>query len=210
MSNIRAMDDVETRTVLSLRTGTKICVLVGLAFIALAVYFFVVPVTSVRTTSGSVFGCGTALDPAHGSFANGVCGRVADANRYRAFLTLAIGLVTIIVGALMFGFDRREEQRQIPRDHHLDADEDDRRRDPDWADAPRTRRERFAADDAGRGRGRDENTERQSRRYDYDAHDDQHYDRDDERSSRRRDHRYDDRDDEGTTGSTRHSAPDER
>lgn len=129
MSNIRAMNDVETRTVLMPRTGTKICVLVGLAFIVLAIYFFVVPITSVRTTSGGVFGCGTALSPAHGSFADGVCWRIADANRYRAYAALAIGIITVIAGALMFGFDHREEERQVPRDHHEFADRADLRGD---------------------------------------------------------------------------------
>lgn len=199
MSNIRAMDDVETRTVLTLRTGTKICVLVGLAFIALAVYFFVVPITSVRTTTGAVFGCGTAMSPAHGSFADGVCWRIADTNRYRAFLTLAIGVVTIIVGALMFGFDRREEQRQIPRDdRHRDADEPgNRRRDQDWADdVPPSRQDRFGDErgdhaDADRRRPYEQPTQRAGRRYDDPLHD-----KDDERSSRPRDNRYDDGDDE--------------
>lgn len=206
MSNIRAMDDVETRTVLTLRTGTKICVLVGLAFIALAVYFFFVPITDVRTTTGAVFGCGTAMSPAHGSFADGVCWRVADGNRYRAYVTLAIGLITIIAGALMFGFDRREEERQIPRDHHLHADDsENRRRDHDWThEGPRTRRERSTGErdeqtDADRGGDRD--AERSGRRYE-----DPDYDRDDERSSRRRDNRYDARTEEGTT---RRSTPDE-
>jgi Na+/proline symporter len=189
------MDDVETRTVMSLRTGTKICVLIGLAFIVLAVYFFVVPITSVRTTSGAVFGCGSAMSPAHGSFADGVCWRIADANRYRAYAALAIGIVTIIAGVLLFGVDRREEQRRLPRDHHDFESEEteaaDVRRDQDWhGDEPLTRRDRFAAE-------RDDRPEstRSARRRDdgYQPYNDG----DDDQSSRREtDSRYANREDD--------------
>lgn len=205
MSNIRAMDDVETRTVMTLRTGSKICVLVGLAFIVLSVYFLFVPITGVRTSSGGVFGCGTALSPAGGSFAHGVCGDVAAADRYRAYAALAVGLVTIVAGVLMFGVDRREEQRRLPRDHR-DLESDDassQRRDQDWhGDEPRTRRDRLAAE-------RDDRTEpsrlrpgirsqvpdptRSARRQDDDHQ--PYNDGDDEQSNRRdTDIRYDDTD----------------
>lgn len=186
------MDDVETRTVLTLRTGTKICVLVGLAFIVLAIYFFVVPITSVRTTTGAVFGCGTAMSPSHGSFADGVCWRIADANRYRAIAALAIGLVTIIAGGVMFGVDRREEQRRVPRDHHdVDAVEPDaQRRDRDWADDPRSDRD---PEDQDRRSHRDRSSA--GRRDELgDSHDD-HHDWDDDRSRQDDHRRYDDRDD---------------
>ncbi|RNI17290.1 hypothetical protein [Flexivirga caeni] len=126
------MDDVETRTVMTLRTGSKICVLIGLALLVLCVYFLFVPVTSVRTSSGGVFGCGTALSPAGGSFAHGVCGDVTQENRYRAFASLAICLITVVAGVLMFGVDRREEHRAIPRSQR-DRDTG-RGRDRDWDD----------------------------------------------------------------------------
>lgn len=138
LSNMRGMDEFETRTVMSMRTGTKICVLIGLAFVVLAVYFFMVPITSVRTTTGAVFGCGSAMSPAHGGFADGVCGRLADVNTDRAIASLAIGLLTAVAGGAMFGVDRREERRLINResrsvdhdsfdDDRLDDDRDERR-----------------------------------------------------------------------------------
>lgn len=178
------MEDVETRTVLTPRTGTKVCVLVGLAFIVLAVYFFVVPITSVRTTSGAVFGCGTGLKPAHGSFADGVCWRIADTNRYRAYAALGVGVVTIIAGALLFGFDRREEERQIPRGHHeYDDRRDDRWQDDDRSDDDReARHDVRAADSPPRRRRTPRDTDR--------------YDRDDQRSSRRHEQDDDPFDDE--------------
>ena len=125
---MRGMDDVETRTVMTLRTGTKICVLVGLGLIVLAVYFFIVPITSVRTTSGAVFGCGTALHPSTGGFADGVCGQIAAVTRYKAIAALVAAVLVVVLGGLMFGVDRREEQRRIPRG---DYDEDRRRGDYD-------------------------------------------------------------------------------
>lgn len=126
MSNMPLMpEDLETRTVMTPRTGTKICILIGLAFIVAAVYFYFVPVTGVRASSGSVFGCGTAAHPADSTFAKGTCWRVTDVEKYRAFACLAIGVLTLVLGAVMFGVDRRTETR---RSRHTDGYADDRPR----------------------------------------------------------------------------------
>lgn len=101
------LDEVETRTVLALRTGTKICALIAVAFIAVAVYFYFIPETSVRSTSGAVFGCGTAAHPTSGPFAEGVCWRITDVNKYRAIAAAAVGVLTLSIGAALFGVDRR-------------------------------------------------------------------------------------------------------
>lgn len=136
-------DDLETRTVMTPRTGTKICILIGLAFIIAAVYFYFVPVTGVRTDSGSVFGCGTAADPANSTFAKGTCYRVTDVEKYRAIASAAIGLMTIVLGAVMFGVDRRTETRRARHGgDYADGYADDRRRPADrdrgrWEDESR-------------------------------------------------------------------------
>ncbi|GGB33489.1 hypothetical protein GCM10011492_25130 [Flexivirga endophytica] len=143
MSNIRAMpEDLETRTVMTPRTGTKICILVGLAFIVAAVYFYFVPATSVHTDSGSVFGCGTAANPSNSTFAKGTCWRVTDVEKYRAIAAAAIGILTIVLGAVMFGVDRRTETRRARHEGYADdrprsADRDDR----GWDDEPRRRQD---------------------------------------------------------------------
>lgn len=140
MGNIRLMpEDLETRTVMTPRTGTKICILIGLAFIVAAVYFYFVPATGVRTDSGSVFGCGTAASPASSTFAKGTCYRVTDVEKYRAIACAAIGLLTIVLGAVMFGVDRRTESRPA---RHTGGYPDDRPRSGDrrgWDDEPRGR-----------------------------------------------------------------------
>ena len=190
MSNIRRMpEDLETRTVLTPRTGTKICILIGLALIIAAVYFYFVPVTSVRTTSGSVFGCGSAAHPASSTFAHNTCWRATDVEKYRAFAAGALAIVTIIIGAVMFGVDRRTETGR-PR-HTMDS----------YDDEPRNRRDdRRAHDDHERdNRDRDDrqdNRDRDDRRDagDRDNHDDQDAEEHDaSRRSRRRREWDDDR-----------------
>ncbi|WP_446663480.1 hypothetical protein [Flexivirga sp. B27] len=139
-------EDLETRTVMTPRTGTKICILIGLAFIVAAAYFYFVPVTGVRASTGSVFGCGTAANPADSTFAKGTCWRITDVEKYRAFACVAIGVITIVLGAVMFGVDRRTESRPA---RHTDGYADDRRR---WDDEPRRRRahdDRDELDDRG-------------------------------------------------------------
>lgn len=128
MGNMQPMpEQLETRTVLSPRTGTRICVLIALVFAVAAVYFYFVPVTGVRTTTGSVFGCGTAAKPSTGSFAEGVCWRATDVYKYRAFACGAVAVLILVVGGLFFGVDRRQETRQAAR-------QEDRRDDrPRWA-----------------------------------------------------------------------------
>lgn len=161
MGNIPLMpEDLETRTVMTPRTGTKICILIGLAFIVAAVYFYFVPVTTVRTTTGSVFGCGTAANPANSTFAHGTCSRVTDVEKYRAIASAAIAVLTIVLGAVMFGVDRRTETRPARR---TDGYADDRPRSgdrPRWNDDPRNRyndgRERHDRDDDERDRARDD------------------------------------------------------
>jgi hypothetical protein len=141
-------EDLETRTVMTPRTGTKICILIGLALIVAAVYFYFVPVTSVRTTTGSVFGCGSAAHPASSTFAKNTCWRSSDVQKYRAFAAAAIAIVTIIIGAVMFGVERRTETGRTR--HSMDSYDDDRRA----SNGPeRSRRD----DESSRGRhgGRD-------------------------------------------------------
>lgn len=158
-------EDLETRTVMTPRTGTKICILIGLAFIVVAVYFYFVPVTTVRTSSGSVFGCGTAASPAKSVFAQGTCARVTDVEKYRAIAAAVIGVLTIVLGAVMFGVDRRTETRPGRR---TDGYADDHPRSGDrrrWDDDPRHRyadeRERDERDRGERGRDEPDRGERE-------------------------------------------------
>lgn len=187
----RMADDApETRTLIHLRTGSKICVMVALCLIAVAVYFYFVPV-SVMKDSGGVFQCGSAAEPPTSTFNKNVCAGITDVNLYRTFLFAAMAVVTAALGCWFFGVDRTVEERQ-PRSTD-DADDAPRR--------PRPRRDdRYDAAD-GHEDDEDELPSRRSRshrrptsrhRYDDDDesdHDDDRYDDEsleDELPSRRR------------------------
>lgn len=104
------VDTPETRTLIHLRTGSKVCVLVAVCLVAAAVYFYVVPV-SVRTTSGGVFECGSALHPPTSNFQQNVCSDITHVNLYRAILFAAMGVLVAALGSWFFGVDRTIEER---------------------------------------------------------------------------------------------------
>lgn len=120
--NMRRMpNDPQTRTVVTFTLGTKICLLIALLFVVASVYFYFVPITSVRTATGAVFGCGSAASPSTGNFADGTCSRIAESYKYRALAWLAGALVMAVVGLLFFGVDRRTEAR-VPRGRGAEGD----------------------------------------------------------------------------------------
>lgn len=158
-------DAPETRTLIHLRTGSKICVLVALCLVAVAVYFYFEPM-STRTGSGGVFVCGSAAHPATSRFQKNICENLTDLSLYRAYLFAAMGLIVAAAGVWFFGVDRTLEERRPQLDPQEEypgparrgyrgADDWDgdplprRRHRPGELDARgtrRTRRERVAAD----------------------------------------------------------------
>lgn len=102
---------VATRSAISLRTGTKVCILLALAALAAAVYFYFVPMT-VRTQTGGVFSCGSASSPPTEDFQRNVCENLTDISLFRAYLFLALALISAVVGTLLFGVDRSTVQRR--------------------------------------------------------------------------------------------------
>lgn len=185
------VDAPETRTVIHLRTGSKICVLVAIALVALAVYFYLVPV-SVRTDSGAVFECGSALHPASSHFQQNICGNITDVSLYRAVLSAAVGVLIVVVGTWFFGVDRTLEER-LPRfdDEDVPAPRPRRRYDDD-RDAqamhderpgrPRRAPRDGAERDRHRGRGGHDEFDDS---YDDDSYDDEMYDDDGDESAPR-------------------------
>lgn len=132
-------DGYESRTVTTLRTGSKIALLCGLPLLGLAVYFYFTPLM-VQGQNG-VFGCGSASNPPTSDWAKGVCQGVPDAAKYRAILVLALGLLIPGLGVALFGVDKRQERRAIrgDRDVRGSRDEDDDYDDyNDYDDAPRS------------------------------------------------------------------------
>lgn len=100
-----------TRSAISLRTGTKVCILLALAALAVAVYFYLVPMT-VRTQTGGVFSCGSASSPPTDDFQRNVCANLTDISLFRTYLFIALALISAIVGTLFFGVDRATVQRR--------------------------------------------------------------------------------------------------
>lgn len=129
---------METRTVIRLRTGTKICVLIGIALIAAGAYYYFIPV-KIEGSSG-IFGCGSAAHPPSGNFQTSTCQDITHINLFRTYLLVAVGLITVALGSWMFGVDRTTEVRRA----RIDIDETDDA--DDFDDADRVR--------APRGRGR--------------------------------------------------------
>ncbi|TWP37122.1 hypothetical protein [Leekyejoonella antrihumi] len=118
------VDAPETRTLIHLRTGSKICVMVATCLIAVAIYYYFVPV-SVQTSSGGVFECGSAAHPPTSSFQKSVCEEVTHVDLYRTYLFAALGILTAALGCWFFGVDRTVEERpaRVPRDA-FDGDDD--------------------------------------------------------------------------------------
>ncbi len=113
MGSITPMPDegYESRTVTSLRTGSKVALLCGLPLLGLAVYFYFVPLM-VQGQTG-VFGCGSASNPPTSDWARGVCQGVPDAAKYRAILCLVLGILIPALGLALFGVDKRQEHRPV-------------------------------------------------------------------------------------------------
>ncbi|PWJ25282.1 hypothetical protein ATK17_1397 [Branchiibius hedensis] len=110
MSDQSASPDA-TRTAVSLRTGSKVCILLALAALAVAVYFYAVPM-SVRTQTGAVFSCGSASSPPDQEFQRNVCANLTDIGLFRAYLFVALALISAVVGVLLFGIERRAVPRR--------------------------------------------------------------------------------------------------
>lgn len=102
----------ESRPVTTLRTGSKIAVLIGVSLIALAIYFFFVPL-SVPSQNGGVFGCGTASNPPTSGWGKGACQGIPDEAKYRAILCLVLGILIPALGLALFGVDKRQEHRPV-------------------------------------------------------------------------------------------------
>lgn len=94
-------DDNETSAFAGISTGAKIAILAAIPFIALGVYFLITPITELRTTTGSVFGCGTAIGAPDDQFRASICGPINTMYMYRGIASIVAGLG---IGALGFFF----------------------------------------------------------------------------------------------------------
>lgn len=113
----------DTRTVLSLTTGSKICLLVAIPLLVGAAYFLFAPI-SIAGSEGR-FGCQSAINPPSDAFPKNVCGSVNELYQLRAGALLVAGLLVAGVGILSFGVNRRTEERPGREDVDDTADDDD-------------------------------------------------------------------------------------
>lgn len=113
----------DTRQVTSLRTGTKICLIIAPCLLAVAVYYFVTPVHFMGK-DGGIFGCGSAMSPNDNQLGRSQCQIIEGVSRNKALLFLAMALFTALLGFLFFGTDKAHQAR-IDRDELDDEDADD-------------------------------------------------------------------------------------
>lgn len=117
----------DTRTVTSLRPGTKVALIVATGFLAVAAYFFLTP-TSFMGKDGGLFGCGSPMSPNTNGLAKGQCGIIEDVARNQSFLFLALAIITAALGFLLFGSESAAQTRGARtrlEDEALDDDDDD-------------------------------------------------------------------------------------
>ena len=107
-------ESADERTVLIPRPGTRVVLLVTVALLALAAYWFFSPITLTGKT-GAQFGCGSAFSPPTDAFPKNVCGDLPKVARFRAILTAAAAVLVGGVGTAMFGFERRTQTRDAGR-----------------------------------------------------------------------------------------------
>ncbi|AKU16773.1 hypothetical protein [Luteipulveratus mongoliensis] len=103
-------DALETRTIISPRLGTRITTVVALVLLAGAVYWFFTPIT-LTGSSGAQFGCGSAKSPPSDAFPKNVCGDLPKVHEFRSVAFLVAGILIGLLGAVMFGFERRTQTR---------------------------------------------------------------------------------------------------
>lgn len=170
----------DTRTVTSLRPGTKVALIVATGFLAVAAYFFLTP-TSFMGKDGGLFRCGSPMSPNTNGLAKGQCGIIEDVARNQSFLFLALAIITAALGFLLFGSESAAQTRGARNRLEDEAVEDD---DVDDAD----RRPGLLAGRTERQSERTKEPRRRPRLGDEDEHDT-------ERDERRRGRFLDDEDD---------------
>lgn len=164
-----ASEHDDTRTVSSLRNGTKICLLVAIPFIVAAVYYYFAPAITHKS-DGGVFNCGSAASPPTDQFPKNVCSNITDINLYRAYALAAAGILIGLLGFVLFGADRHvQTRRDVEREDHYAADHD--REEDGHAPAERHARADHQAPVERHARAED-TTSRRRRRWEDDNDDD--------------------------------------
>ena len=97
------MFDDKTSTATGLSTGAKVALITAIPFLVLGLYFLITPITELRTQTGAVFGCGTAIAGAGDEFKSNICGSINTVYMYKGLLSIAVGVLIAAAGFLLFG-----------------------------------------------------------------------------------------------------------
>lgn len=99
-------DDPDSGTTSSLSMGAKIAIIAAIPFILLGVYFLLAPITELRTTSGAVFNCGSAISPSGDKWTTSICQDINQTFLYRGIASIASGVLMAAAGMFLFGSSR--------------------------------------------------------------------------------------------------------
>lgn len=87
----------------NLTTGAKIAIIAAIPLLAIALFKLIAPITEVRTQTGGVFGCGSALNPPNDKFVANICGDINGRARYEAIAFGIAGVGVAVAGIALFG-----------------------------------------------------------------------------------------------------------
>ena len=93
----------------SLATGSRVCVLLGLLLLVVAAYLYWAPIGAAPPQEGFPARCGTAADPPSESLGRAVCGVANDVRRSQALTAVGGAVVLLVIGPLLFGVRQRDD-----------------------------------------------------------------------------------------------------
>ena len=108
----------------SLTTGTRVALLVAVALLVVAIYFYTAP-TMFMGKDGGLFGCGSPMSPNSSALGKGQCAIVEGDSAQKAFLFAGLAVVIAALGFLLFGKPHqatagagreRDYERRLSRD----------------------------------------------------------------------------------------------
>lgn len=104
------MDDPADRTIVSLKLGARIGMVIAALMLVVAGYHLWAPV-DITGRGGLQFKCGSVIHPPSGALQVSTCGGVIDRQRMIVVFT-AIGAFVVAAGSIYaFGTNRRRESR---------------------------------------------------------------------------------------------------
>lgn len=118
-------DDADNPSGLGLTRGAKIAILVAIPFVLFGLYLLFAPISDLRTTSGAVFNCGSAINPASDKWHSNICGDINRNYLFKGMASVLSGLLIAGGGFFLFGSSEEENEYEAARPvTRADDDED--------------------------------------------------------------------------------------